>query len=264
MNKKIIFFDIDGTIFSEKTFSIPESTKIALKLAKENGHLLFINTGRPYCEIEGFIKEVNFDGYICGCGTYIEYRGKELFHKSLGHELSKDIADTIIKCKLDSILEGHYNIYYDHDNNIVCNETKRIKKRHTELGFYKGLTLDDSSIEFDKFVMWRNESSNFIEFHKKYENLLEFIQRDTDFFEVVPLGFSKASGIKFLIDYLNISLEDTFAIGDSANDLSMLEYANTSIAMGNSDKSLFDLVSYVTTDIEEDGIYNALKHYKII
>ena len=80
----------------------------------------------------------------------------------------------------------------------------------------------------------------------------------------MPKGFSKASGIEFLIKELNIPYENTYAIGDSTNDLSMLQYAKNSIAMGNSNPVLFDLVSYVTDDIEKDGIYNALKHYSLI
>ena len=63
---------------------------------------------------------------------------------------------------------------------------------------------------------------------------------------------------------INIPFENTYAIGDSTNDLPMLKYVKNSIAMGNSNPLLFDLVSYVTTDIEEDGIYKALKHYSLI
>lgn len=58
MDKKIIFFDIDGTLIDEKTDIIPDSTKEALKKAKENGHLIFINTGRPISEINTRIKEL--------------------------------------------------------------------------------------------------------------------------------------------------------------------------------------------------------------
>ena len=81
---------------------------------------------------------------------------------------------------------------------------------------------------------------------------------------MVPKGYSKATGIKFLEEYLNIPLKDCYAIGDSSNDLSMLQYVPNSIAMGNSDPLLFDLVSFVTKDIEDDGIEYALSHYKII
>ena len=47
MDKKIVFFDIDGTLVDEKTHDIPESTRKAIRELRANGHLAFINTGRP-------------------------------------------------------------------------------------------------------------------------------------------------------------------------------------------------------------------------
>ena len=64
MKPNIIFFDIDGTLLSEKTFTVPDSAKEAIIQAQDNGHLVFINTGRPILEIDDCIKELNFDGYI--------------------------------------------------------------------------------------------------------------------------------------------------------------------------------------------------------
>lgn len=51
-DRKLLFFDIDGTLLSEKTHTVPQSAKEALKKAKENGHLIFINTGRPISTID--------------------------------------------------------------------------------------------------------------------------------------------------------------------------------------------------------------------
>ena len=65
MNKNIVFFDIDGTLLSEKTKLIPDSTREAIKLIRKNGHLAFINTGRPICELTPYIKDLGFDGFIC-------------------------------------------------------------------------------------------------------------------------------------------------------------------------------------------------------
>lgn len=262
MKPNIIFFDIDGTLINEKTYIVPDSTKEAIKKAQENGHLIFINTGRPIIEIDDCLKELNFDGYICGCGTYIEFNNKELFYRSLGTSLSKQVVDKMREYHIDAILEGKKGVYYD--INIYSEEVLRNKARHTEQGFYRGQTFDDSDIDFDKVVMWTNENSDFENFHKEFENVFEFIHRGEGFYELVPLGFSKASGIKYLIEYLDIPHENTYAIGDSTNDLSMLEYVKNSIAMGNSHPLLFDLVSFVTRDIEEDGIAYALKHYNII
>ena len=84
-DRKLLFFDIDGTLLSEKTHTVPQSAKEALKKAKENGHLIFINTGRPISTIDQEIHDLNPDGYICGCGTYITY------HDQVINYLKKDV-----------------------------------------------------------------------------------------------------------------------------------------------------------------------------
>ena len=190
MKPNIIFFDIDGTLLSEKTFTVPDSAKEAIRKAQDNGHLVFINTGRPIIEIDDCIEELNFDGYVCGCGTYINFKNEELFYRSLGTNLSKQIVSKLREYHIDAILEGKKGVYYD--MNIYSEEVLRIKDRHTEIGFYKGQTFDDPDIDFDKLVIWTNESSNFEAFHKEFENTLEFIHRGENFYELVPLGFSKA------------------------------------------------------------------------
>ena len=65
---------------------------------------------------------------------------------------------------------------------------------------------------------------------------------------------SKATGIQFLLDYFNLPLENSYAFGDSNNDLPMLKYAGNSIAMGNAMKEILPFCTYQTTDIEDNGI----------
>lgn len=264
MDRKIIFFDIDGTILDEETNKIPESALEAIKKLKENGHLAIINTGRTKAILPELIKNSGFNGYICGCGTYIECDGQLLLDHKLGNALSKEIALDFKEFKLDGIGEGRNFIYFPEKSTIKHKEALRLTIELPEEGFPSKSLSDLDDLIFDKFVMFLNEDSNFDGFYNKYKNKLDFIKRSDDFYEVVPKGFSKATGIEFLINHLNIPHENTFAIGDSTNDLSMLEYAYNSIAMGNSHEDLLPLVSYITTHIKEDGIYNALKHYNLI
>ena len=70
-SRKIVFFDIDGTLTSEKDASIPESTVIAIQKARKNGHLMYINTGRCFQNVEKRFRDIGFDGFVCGCGTHI-------------------------------------------------------------------------------------------------------------------------------------------------------------------------------------------------
>lgn len=264
MYNNIIFFDIDGTLVDEKTHQVPDSTREALKMLKAKGNLSFINTGRPVSEITKLIRDLDFDGYVCGCGTYIEFKDKVLLYRSIGQALSREIANDIDNYRLDGLLEGRNNIYFDKLENIKNKQMLKIIDQHKYEGFFTGATYHENNIDFDKFVVFADENSDFEGFYNKYKDRFEFIDRGNNFYEIVPLGFSKASGIEYLINYLNIEHKNTYAIGDSTNDLSMLQYCNNSIAMGNSTESLFDHVSYITTNVDNNGIYNALKHFNLI
>ena len=69
--QKIAFFDIDGTLTSEIDGSIPQSAITAIRKARANGNLMFLNTGRCIQNVEPRFQEVGFDGFVCGCGTDI-------------------------------------------------------------------------------------------------------------------------------------------------------------------------------------------------
>jgi hypothetical protein len=82
--------------------------------------------------------------------------------------------------------------------------------------------------------------------------------------EVTMTGVNKASGMRILGDYLHCPREDMIAFGDGPNDIDMLEYAGTGIAMGNAGENVKAVADMVTDRIDEDGIYNALKKMGII
>ena len=119
-------------------------------------------------------------------------------------------------------------------------------------------------VSFDKFVVLYTEQDDIEGFKSYAGDRFSLIQRDKTFIELIPKPYSKASGIQFLIDHLGMSLDQTISIGDSPNDLTMLSYTKESVAMGNSNPILFDLVTHITTDIDKDGIANALKHFGLI
>ena len=80
MDKKIVFFDIDGTLIDDETHTVPQSAIDAIHKAQKNGHILIVNTGRPSVAVDKAIKDIGFDGFLCGCGTYIEYKNEVIFH----------------------------------------------------------------------------------------------------------------------------------------------------------------------------------------
>ena len=97
------------------------------------------------------------------------------------------------------------------------------------------------------------------EFSREFADRLEIVDRKKGYYEIMPKGYSKASGIRFLADALGVDMAQTVAVGDSSNDIPMLECAGVSIAMGNATDDVKALADYVTTDVEENGIENALR-----
>ena len=265
--KKLIFFDIDGTIITEGEEGryVPESVLTALHKLRRNGHLCFINTGRSYAEVDTGIRSLPFDGLACGCGTYITYQGEVLLSNTIPFAQGNQIIRDLEACHLEWLLEGTDSIYYSHTP--YTTHIGDFQAEHKILipdAFHIVDPATAKDLPFDKFCLCLGEGHDFNKFRSLYEDTLTFIDRGGNFYEVVPKGFSKASGIAFLENYFQIPHEDTIAIGDSTNDLPMLEYAAYSIAMGNSSKELFDIVDHVTDSVANNGIYNAMQHLELI
>ncbi len=261
MDKKILFFDIDGTILSHRTHEVSESTKHAIHQAQANGHVLMINTGRANCFLDKTILGLGFDGFICGCGTQIIYKEEVLFHTQLSKDFMQALIQDLRDYKIEAILEGSKKIYYDYSSNSPV--TKGLMEFMNKQQFNTG-SWDEPDIIFDKLCIWPNANACETPFYEKYKNDLDFITREGGMYELVPKGYSKASGIEFMLKQLGISHENTYAFGDGENDLPMLTYAKHSIAMGNSPQSIKDIVTYVTEDVDQQGIEQALKHYSLI
>lgn len=260
-NRKIMFFDIDGTLLSETTHTIPKSTITAIRKAKEKNHLIFINTGRPLSTIDQCIKDLQPDGYVCGCGTYINYQGKELLSSTVKESLCKDIVNLIHRTNVEGVLEGKNAVYFKEENRHPF--VKEIKQVYINNGFLVN-KITDTNVSFDKFAIWYDNQSDIETFKQGIAQDFEYIVRGPDFLEIVPHGYSKATGIKYLLQYFNIDINDCYVFGDSMNDRAMLEYVKHAIVMGNGEPELFQHAYYVTKDIDEDGIYHALEHLELI
>ncbi len=263
-NRSMLFFDIDGTLITEgETRILPESTKQAIRKARENGHLVFINTGRVRINIDEFIQEVGFDGYVCGCGTYIESGGTVLLHHETEQARCVEIARKCRECGLLAIFEHANKNGYDKE--AMGEQHLKILEYFKSMGKRMISDIEDPEFSFDKFAAWYDKE------HAKLEEFEQFvaedftcIKREGAFIEVVPKGFSKATGIQFLMEEYGIPIEHVYAFGDSNNDLDMLRYVRNSIAMGVCSDEVARIAAYRTDTVMQDGIYNAMKHFGLI
>lgn len=262
IDMKVIFFDIDGTLISDETKVMPESTKQAIEQARANGHICMINSGRTKRLVIGSISELApFDGYVLGCGTMVLLNGNAIFHKVFSEEFGQHIVERLLHYKIDAVLEGEENIYQQPMEKIFYKEFYDFM-----LGFLgKNVGSYEEAIgKFDKFYCYTEHPEDMEAFCEEFKDTLTCIDREKGYYEVLPKGSSKGEGIKMVAEYLHIPMEDTVAIGDSNNDREMLLTAGTSIAMGNATEGIKELADYVTTTVEDDGIANALKWLGVI
>lgn len=264
MKQKIIFFDIDGTLVPDgDSATIPESTKEALRLAHENGHLTFINTGRTYINVNPNIKALGFDGYLCGCGTYIYYKDQCLLKSTIPHDKCLEIIHVMRECKVPGFYEENSFIYFD-DALPPHPEVERAKISFGRKVKDLPASMDAPDFTFDKVLAFIEPYSDEKRLRAYIDTVLEYIDRGGHMAEIIQKNYSKATAIQFICNHLGRSLDDCYVIGDSTNDLSMLQYVRHSIAMGNSTPEILPYCEYQTTHIMDNGIYNALKHYGLI
>ena len=259
----VVFFDIDGTIVDNETQIIPESTTEAIRRLRENGHLPVVNTGRPYGQIDPRVRAMDFAGWVCACGMEVILDGEYLRKDYPTPELCQFI---IKKCKENNMLiqaETDKDLFYDGDMTYTpapLREADRLAKKGIRVIPYQD--VEDQS--FIKFVTHDIPESNRVAFLEAMDPYFDPIIHRGTMIEYIKKGNTKALGMELILRELGIAKEQTFAIGDSENDLSMFAIAGTTICVGDGMEKLKENADYITDAVLSDGIYNGLKHFGLI
>lgn len=263
MSRKALFFDVDGTLLSEITGTVPESASKALAEARRQGHLVFINSGRVICLIGPIRHLVEADGYLCGCGTYIMVDGEVIYFHRIPHERGIQIKEEIVRFGFDGILEGAESCYCRKEPSRMP-EIERLRSVTLRTGNLSPYTWDEHCYEFDKCCIIADEQSDRQGLFEALKPDMEIIDRGDDFYECVPAGHSKATAIQAVLERYEIELKDAYVFGDSTNDLSMFQYAKNAVLMGKHDRELEPYATFITKTVEEDGIAYAMKELGLI
>lgn len=260
MNKKILFFDVDSTLFSHKSNSIPKSAIEAIKLAKQNGHIIVLATGRSkkLTDLLDIFKYIDFDYFVTINGTLVLDKNDNIIFSL---PCNKDSINNVLKLvdkhnlNLCFINKDDYYLYKDED-----------KRSH--LGYDPlHIPIPDKLEYKDEDIYQMNlfcEDEFIDEFISLTGEYLSYSKLDNYGYDVYAKDQTKATGIKHLLEYLNVDRKDTFAFGDGHNDKEMIEYCGIGVAMGNAIEKVKEASDYITDDIDNDGIYKAMKYFKLI
>lgn len=263
MQRSVLFFDIDGTLLSEKTGKIPGSAVKALELAKKAGHILLINTGRTICSIPTEVRKLPFDGYLCGCGTYLVYHDEVFLENSLTIERGREILQMACECRLGVIAEGPEDVYFP-ERISRFDRLESTRRYFRERGMGMESFIEDADFIYDKVFIYEDGQSDLKRFFAFIEKDMEAIDRGNRTYEVIQKGFSKATACAYILEKLDIPKERAYVFGDSSNDLSMFEFGAHTIAMGKHAEVLDPLTEFVTKAVEDDGIAWAMERYGLL
>lgn len=277
--KKCIFLDIDGTLVNDHGV-VPESATLAVQKARENGHLVFLSTGRSKAELYEEILNIGFDGIIGAAGGYIEVGQEVILHETVNPEDVQHLVDYFNQHGIDFYLESNEGIYASkhckqHIRSIIDRiiEDNPDAKEEVERGF---LPFHDALIEGENLVREDINKISFLESDMPIEKIVEQFKEK---FNIIPstvsalgensgelsiLGIHKATAIVKVLEHLNLDKGNTFAYGDGMNDLEMIEFVQHGIAMGNAKDALKQAADDITGTPDEDGLFNSFRKYGLI
>lgn len=251
---KAVFFDIDGTLVNYKTHVICDSTLAALRALRAQGVKLFIATGRPL-KGTAFLKDIfDFDGFLALTGSYCADRDGVFFTKKMSMDTRTRFMDYLESHNLAGIMETADRYVYTEINDRVRTVMNR------ELPPAENCRdLAEDVFQMIAFVDADEQAGLMAQMH----DCTAFRWSEGAIDLTLKTG-GKRAGITAVLEKYGISRADTMAFGDGGNDCDMLEFVGTGVAMGNAADPAKAAADYVTDDVEHDGIFKALKHFKLI
>ena len=263
MRWKALFFDVDGTLLSEITHTIPESALRALEASRRAGNLVFVNSGRTYAFLQDIEAMVECDGLLCGCGTCVVEKGKVIFQHRIAVSRGMEIRRAMRQYGFDGILESTEQLVVQKERSWM-EAMNALRDGVAGQGVLREDCWEDENLEFDKFCVFADENSDREGFFRFLAPDIDVIDRGNNFYECVPAGFTKATAIAWVLDHYEIAKEDAWVFGDSSNDLAMFEYAENAVLMGCHDKVLEPYATFVTKNVEDDGIAWAMERLGLL
>lgn len=247
---KAAFFDIDGTLLSFTTHRVSPGTIRAFDRLHKAGVRTFLSTGRPDVLIPQM--PVSFEAKITMNGGLV-FTEKEVL-------LSNPINDKELQVWLDIAKDKHLcTMIFTKDNMFLAQPNEIGLKLRNQLEFEMPpvVSIDSmrSETAYQIIAIMPGEMDATVAELLPHCRLPRWHPYFTD---IVAYDNSKARGMETICQHYGIRQEETLAFGDGANDIEMLEWAGIGIAMGNADDKVKEHADRVTTDVDNEGIENAV------
>ena len=262
---------MDGTLLNDQKELSPKNRK-ALESCIRHGILIVPATGRPAAGIPEMIREIAGIRYaILTNGARVEdfREGKLISQERIHWELAFEILEWISHYPVayDPYIDGRGKMEARFRNHLEDYGLPPAMQRlvlssrdevEDELALVKSLKTPVEKINiFTKDKKLRQELWEKLAQHKELA-----VTSSLDYnVEINAAAATKGNALLHLADYLGLKREQTMAMGDGSNDLSMIEAAGIGVAMANSMEMLKQKADYITLSNEEDGVAAAIRHF---
>ena len=276
MGIKAIVMDVDGTLTNDKKEITPKTREALLK-AQEQGILLILASGRPTTGLVEMGKVLEMDK---NNGLFISYNGskvinfqtgEELFNEPLKLEDAKAVLEHMKKFEIKPMIDkGDYMYVNDVYNCMIRfrGEPFNVIKYESRGGNYKLCEIDDLAAFVDyplNKILTAGEpeylQEHYIEMMEPFKDKLNCMFTGPFYFEFTAKDIDKAKALDTVLKPLDITADEVIAFGDGHNDISIIKYAGTGVAMENAVADLKEAADEITLSNEQDGIAESLlKH----
>ncbi len=257
---KIIFFDIDDTLYIKDERRIADSTRAALQALKQQGIITAIATGRSPSVLPEVIKQLMADTgmemLVSINGQFVRYRGEPLAAFPLGSEEVAETGRRMIALDLAYACVSDHRIYVSH-------ETDALKAAMGNLGiaYTLGLPAAGESV-YQMLAFYPPERDAEVE--AALPSSLKPIRWHDYGVDFLAAEGSKARGIQAALNQLGLTMQDAMAFGDGLNDREMMQAVGFAVVMENGHPELKALADHICPPVTEDGIYQGLKTLGVI
>ena len=257
MTSYLIAIDSDGTLKNNDGIISEKTKNILNKLKKDN--YIVICTGRPRYHTKSINNELSLSNYIIssnGAEIFDVVNDEIIYSKYIDKELLKPIYEDAINANIRIIFvvdDTEYVTEYTKNDSQILIDDNNIKKVF-EQNVKQIMLLGNDSETIKDFKQLIN---------KKYDLSIidSSFQKEHSWFCINAKDSNKGKAMEYLTNHLNINKDNTIAIGNDNNDISMLKYAKIGVAVENATKELLKIADYVTKSNNDEGVYYFLKQW---
>lgn len=276
MTTQAIILDIDGTLLNDDKKISPE-TKKALITAQQNGVKLILASGRPTTGMHLYAEQLEMKKYH---GLLVSYNGakvvdcqtkEELFNQTLtiaeGKAVLEHMKQFEVKVMIDKddymYVNNVYDCYIpykDEEINIIQYESRGGNFKLCEkedLAAFLDYRINKILTAGDPDYMQKNYQAMMAPF----KNTLNCVFTADFYFEFTAKNIDKAKALDTVLTPMGIHAENIIAFGDGHNDITMVKYAGTGIAMDNAVPELKAVANSITLSNNKDGIAHVLNNF---